>query len=155
MWQIAAAGDRALLVTISSVIEPAVLAQVLSLDRALQERRPHGLISTLTAYGSLLCHYDPAVIERDGLAGEIRAFEGRLDASVPTGSVVAVPVRYEGPDLAEVAAKTNLTAAAVLELHAGHLRPLIDKAFPFDETLEALAYLEQGRANGKVVITLD
>jgi NADPH:quinone reductase-like Zn-dependent oxidoreductase len=39
--------------------------------------------------------------------------------------------------------------------HAGHLRPLIDKTFPFDHTLEALAYLEQGRANGKVVITLD
>ena len=38
---------------------------------------------------------------------------------------------------------------------AGHLRPLIDKTFPFDKTLEALAYVEQGRANGKVVITLD
>jgi NADPH:quinone reductase-like Zn-dependent oxidoreductase len=36
-----------------------------------------------------------------------------------------------------------------------HLRPLIDKTFPFDQTLEALAYVEQGRANGKVVITLD
>jgi NADPH:quinone reductase-like Zn-dependent oxidoreductase len=38
---------------------------------------------------------------------------------------------------------------------AGQLRPLIDKTFPFDKTLEALAYVEQGRANGKVVITLD
>jgi len=38
---------------------------------------------------------------------------------------------------------------------AGHLRPLIDKMFPFDQTLEALAYVEQGRANGKVIITLD
>jgi NADPH:quinone reductase-like Zn-dependent oxidoreductase len=38
---------------------------------------------------------------------------------------------------------------------AGHLRPLIDKTFPFDQTVEALAYVEQGRANGKVVITLD
>jgi len=122
VWQIAVAGDRALLVTISSVIEPAVLAQVLSLDRALQERRPQGLISTVTAYGSLLCHYDPAVIERDSLAGEIRTFEGRLDASVPTGSVVDVPVRYDGPDLAEVSAKTNLTTAAVVELHAGRAR---------------------------------
>jgi len=37
----------------------------------------------------------------------------------------------------------------------GHLRPLIDKTFPFDQTLEALAYVEHGRANGKVVITLD
>ncbi len=38
---------------------------------------------------------------------------------------------------------------------AGHLHPVIDKTFPFGQTLEALAYLEQGRANGKVVITLD
>jgi len=38
---------------------------------------------------------------------------------------------------------------------ASHLRPLIDKTFPFDQTLEAFAYVEQGRANGKVVITLD
>ena len=38
---------------------------------------------------------------------------------------------------------------------AGHLRPVIDKTFPFDQTLKALAYVEQGRANGKVVITLD
>src|SRR5687767_7839489 len=38
---------------------------------------------------------------------------------------------------------------------AGHLRPLVDRTFPFDQTLEALAHVEQGRANGKVVITLD
>lgn len=37
---------------------------------------------------------------------------------------------------------------------AGHLRPVIDKTFPFDQTLEALEYVEKGRANGKVVITL-
>jgi NADPH:quinone reductase-like Zn-dependent oxidoreductase len=39
--------------------------------------------------------------------------------------------------------------------YAGHLRPLIDRTFPLDQTLEALAYAEQGRANSKVVITLD
>ena len=38
---------------------------------------------------------------------------------------------------------------------AGHLHPLIDKTFPFDQTHAALAYVEHGRANGKVVITLD
>ncbi len=38
---------------------------------------------------------------------------------------------------------------------AGHLRPVVDTTFPFDQTLEALAYAEHGRANGKVVITLD
>ena len=38
---------------------------------------------------------------------------------------------------------------------AAELRPVIDRTFPFDQTLEALAYVEQGRASGKVVITLD
>lgn len=37
---------------------------------------------------------------------------------------------------------------------AGHLRPVIDRTFPFDQTLEALAYVEQGKANGKIVITV-
>jgi NADPH:quinone reductase-like Zn-dependent oxidoreductase len=37
----------------------------------------------------------------------------------------------------------------------GHLRPVIDTTFPFTQTLQALAYVEQGRATGKVVITLD
>jgi NADPH:quinone reductase-like Zn-dependent oxidoreductase len=38
---------------------------------------------------------------------------------------------------------------------AGHLRPVIDKTFPFEQTLEGLAYTERGRAKGKVVVTLD
>ena len=37
----------------------------------------------------------------------------------------------------------------------GHLRPILDRTFPFDQTLEALAYVEQGKASGKVVITMD
>lgn len=37
----------------------------------------------------------------------------------------------------------------------GYLRPVVDRTFPFDQTLEALAYVEQGKARGKVVITMD
>ena len=37
-------------------------------------------------------------------------------------------------------------------LKAGSIRPVIDKVFPFDQAKEALAYLEQGRAKGKVVV---
>ena len=44
---------------------------------------------------------------------------------------------------------------ARLRERARRLRAVIDKTFPFDQTLEALAYVKQGRANGKVVITLD
>jgi NADPH:quinone reductase-like Zn-dependent oxidoreductase len=37
-------------------------------------------------------------------------------------------------------------------IDAGHIRPVVDKIFPFQSTNEALAYLENGRAKGKVVI---
>lgn len=34
----------------------------------------------------------------------------------------------------------------------GHIKPVIDKVFPFEQAKEALAYLAQGRAKGKVVV---
>ncbi|NMO02738.1 NADP-dependent oxidoreductase [Gordonia sp. TBRC 11910] len=36
---------------------------------------------------------------------------------------------------------------------AGTLRPVLDRTFDFDDTLEAMSYVEQGKANGKIVIT--
>ena len=44
------------------------------------------------------------------------------------------------------------TLAALYD--AGALRPVIDRTFPFDETLDAMAYVEQGRAKGKIVIAM-
>jgi NADPH:quinone reductase-like Zn-dependent oxidoreductase len=39
---------------------------------------------------------------------------------------------------------------------AGHLRPVLDRTFEFDQTLEALAYVESGKVKaGKVVVALD
>ncbi|WP_307721053.1 zinc-binding dehydrogenase [Streptomyces rishiriensis] len=38
---------------------------------------------------------------------------------------------------------------------SGELRPVIDRTFPFDRTLEAMAYVEQGRTKaGKVVVSM-
>lgn len=39
-------------------------------------------------------------------------------------------------------------------LKAGHILPVIDKVFPFEQAKEALTYLAQGRAKGKVVIKM-
>jgi len=39
-------------------------------------------------------------------------------------------------------------------LDAGYIVPVIDKVFPFDQAKEALAYLEKGRAKGKVVVKM-
>jgi len=40
-------------------------------------------------------------------------------------------------------------------LDSGHIHPVIDKVFPFNQTKEALAYLEEGRAKGKVVVKIN
>lgn len=39
-------------------------------------------------------------------------------------------------------------------LESGVIHPVIDRVFPFNETNEALAYVESGRAKGKVIIKL-
>ena len=40
-------------------------------------------------------------------------------------------------------------------LEAGKVVPVIDKCYPLSETPNAIGYLEQGHARGKVVITMD
>jgi NADPH:quinone reductase-like Zn-dependent oxidoreductase len=37
-------------------------------------------------------------------------------------------------------------------IESGQLTPVIDKTFPLSETPEAIRYLENGQARGKVVI---
>ncbi len=51
-------------------------------------------------------------------------------------------MRADGKQLGEI---TQL-------IEAGVIKPVIDKVFPFDQTNEALAYVETGRSKGKVVI---
>jgi inhibitor of KinA len=118
-WQVAPAGDHALLVTLGTTIRPELLAAVLSLEQELTKRRPTGLLRTVGSYGSLLCHYDPAATTATRLADEIVALEGRVSATLPLSSIVDVPTRYDGSDLEQVAAATQLTREEVVSLHAG------------------------------------
>jgi NADPH:quinone reductase-like Zn-dependent oxidoreductase len=53
-------------------------------------------------------------------------------------------MRAQGSQLSDI--------SSLLEL--GVIRPVIDRVFPFEATNEALAYVESGRAKGKVVINI-
>lgn len=53
-------------------------------------------------------------------------------------------MRAEGQQLGQIARL----------IETGVIRPVVDKVFPFAQTAEALAYVETGRAKGKVVITV-
>lgn len=37
-------------------------------------------------------------------------------------------------------------------INSGVIRPVVDKVFPFEKVNEAMAYVESGRAKGKVVV---
>jgi NADPH:quinone reductase-like Zn-dependent oxidoreductase len=39
-------------------------------------------------------------------------------------------------------------------MNAGKVKAIIDKRYPLNETADALRYLEEGHARGKVVITV-
>ncbi|GGU36259.1 NADP-dependent oxidoreductase [Nocardioides albus] len=47
---------------------------------------------------------------------------------------------------------TQLTTLAAL-YDDGILKPVLDRTFGFADTIEAMAYVEQGKANGKIVVT--
>lgn len=51
-------------------------------------------------------------------------------------------MRAEGEQLIQITAL----------IEAGAIKPVVDKVFPFEQTNEALAYVESGRAKGKVVV---
>ena len=48
---------------------------------------------------------------------------------------------------------TQLTEITAL-IDAGIIRPVLDRVFPLASTNEAIAYVEAGRAKGKVVVTM-
>ncbi len=54
-------------------------------------------------------------------------------------------MRADGHQLAELAKL----------IEAGAIKPVMDRTFPFDELNDALAYVETGRAKGKVVVELN
>jgi alcohol dehydrogenase len=53
-------------------------------------------------------------------------------------------MRASGDQLREIAALID----------SGAIRPVVDRVFPFESTKEAVAYVETGRAKGKVVVKM-
>ncbi len=118
MWRVAPAGDTGVLVVLADVMSADVLAQVLGLDRTLRSAPPVGLVSTVPAYASLLCRFDPIVTDADAIKARIRDCEGQTVGPLPRGRLYEVPVRYDGPDLDRVARQAQLTTSEVIALHA-------------------------------------
>ncbi|MDN0196317.1 5-oxoprolinase subunit PxpB [Streptomyces sp. S.PNR 29] len=105
-------GERALLVEASSGDE------VEALHAELLRRRGQGSLSAREIVPAARTILLDGLDEPDRLASELAAAE--VPPAPPrAGAVVEIPVRYDGPDLADVAAHWGVSPEEVARIHAG------------------------------------
>jgi NADPH:quinone reductase-like Zn-dependent oxidoreductase len=82
---------------------------------------------------------------------------GRWLDPMPRMLSASVLSRFVSQDLKKFLAELNQADLTVLSdlMQAGKVKPVIDRQYKLSETAEAVRYLEQGHARGKVVITLE
>lgn len=113
-----AMGETGLLVSFDERIDPATSDAVLALADAVTDVRIAGVRELVPAYATLLVVFDPLTTTHDAIERAIVALspgDGRDAAS----RIHDIPVRYDGRDLAAVAAAAGVTEAEVARLHAG------------------------------------
>jgi NADPH:quinone reductase-like Zn-dependent oxidoreductase len=110
----------------------------------------YDLILAANAYHSI-CDYRRALTE-DG----IYVMVGGGRAQIPQGMVLGPLLSLIGrKKMRFFLAKLNKADLVLLKdfLEAGRVIPVIDRRYPLSDVAEALRYLEEGHAQGKVVIT--
>ena len=94
---------------------------MLALARSLGEARLDGVIETVPTFRSLMVHYDPAVLSAARLTARITELMERLEVDEHAARLWRLPACYDrefAPDLDEVAARSGLSAAQVIERHS-------------------------------------
>ncbi|GLH80199.1 NADPH:quinone oxidoreductase [Bradyrhizobium sp. SSBR45G] len=114
------------------------------LEKSLRVLKPGGLLVSISGPP------DPEFAKQLGLNPFLKLLMRLLSRGVRK-KAKSLGVRFtflfmhaQGQQLSEI---TSL-------IESGVIRPVVDKVFPFDRTGDALAYVETGRAKGKVVITV-
>jgi len=111
---------------------------------SLRILKPGGTLVSLTGPAT------PAFADALGLGWHIKAITTLMSMGVRNKAQKMgvnfkfLFMRAEGKQLGEI---TKL-------IEAGIIRPVIDRVFPFENTNEAMAYVETGRAKGKVVVSM-
>jgi inhibitor of KinA len=116
------AGEAALVVEFGETADPAVNAQVLALDDAIQSRALDGVRETVPTYRSLMIHYDPLVLPRQDLVEAVDKIEAAHPKPREPNALWTLPCCYEpefAEDLFRIAELTKLTPDRVVALHSG------------------------------------
>lgn len=114
-------GDSAILLTLGDAVDRELNGRVHALAEAIRIAGLGGVTDVVPAYASLAVYYDASAVGVDEMTGRLRKV---LRTPLPdttesnAGTLVTIPVRYDGPDLAAVTAATGLTADEVIARHS-------------------------------------
>jgi KipI family sensor histidine kinase inhibitor len=108
-------GDAALLVELGQRVDTALNTRALALAAALDKRRD--VRETVPGYGSVVVHYDPEQVTCKGLSAAVQKLVQAKPPAAAPGRLHRIPVVYDGPDLAEVAAELKMSVEEIIKLH--------------------------------------
>lgn len=112
-------GDDALLATFAATISWEVGARVRAAAARIRKLGRPEITDVVPSYTTLGVYYDGSSIGYTAIAelvAPLLVAEDALEESV--AAVVEIPVRYDGPDLMEVAERTGLTVDEVIARHS-------------------------------------
>lgn len=109
-------GDAAVYIELGRRVDTALNTRALRLAAALSARR--GVQEAVGAYASVTVHFDPDVLSPAGLARMVAEALAAGKGQPLRGRLHRVPVVYDGPDLAEVAARLGLAEQEVVRRHS-------------------------------------
>lgn len=108
-------GDTALLAELGTRLDTALNTRAIALAAALKKRRD--VRHAIAGYASVTVHFDPNQATHDSLAAAIKRLAAKRPPMEEPGRLHRIPVTYDGPDLADVAARLDLSPEKIIELH--------------------------------------
>jgi inhibitor of KinA len=113
------ASDQSLMVYLGEEINLETHHRVLKLLRLLEAEPVPGVRNLHPAYNSILIVFDPVDQEHPNIEHTVATYLMRLDdVQLPHPRTVEIPVAYDGPDLADVAAIHSITTDRLVEIHS-------------------------------------
>ncbi len=116
------AGDTALVIEFGDRIDRRLSDWVLALARRLNNEQIAGVVETVPTFRSLMVHYDPLVLPAMELGGHIAKLMQGLKIAEGARRCWRLPACYDSqvaPDLEDVAKRTGLSPAQVIDRHSG------------------------------------
>jgi|YelNatPaOPRAMG01_1025707.scaffolds.fasta_scaffold05781_8 KipI family sensor histidine kinase inhibitor len=121
-FDIAPASDHSILVTLGAEISPEIHTRVRKFCELLARNLHDAVMNVHPAYASVLVTFEPRMADLEEIGAYLDALLERIEeVELPPARLIEVPVCYGGefgPDLEEIARRSNITPEELIRLHS-------------------------------------